>query len=576
MTLNQNLSESTRGLLDLARAEAERLKHDFVGSEHILLALTGNPSERLTLLLSRSEVDGPALRSQVEATVKPGESEIPAADLSIRSGAKKVLDLATVEARNLGHPSTEPEHVWLALLRERRGSLQQILSAAGANLDRARAEFTRILPGEKKSVTPVPSAPAAPKEKPSLEKAAVEKPATESTRRPRPERTKSAPTSVPAAAQPERTTERAPEPERPRLPPRAAILAHRNPIITWRNVLLLAVPASIVLKVMHAPPLAIFIVACIAVLPLAGYMGEATEHLSHRTGPGLGGLLNATFGNAAELIIAIAALRAGLIDLVKASITGSILGNLLLILGLSLLAASKGRPVIRFNRTAAGMSSAMLALAVVGLVFPAIFHHLHPSENIQELRLSEGVAIILGLTYVCSLVFALKTHNDLFCGEEHDFPGRPWSVGGSVTVLAIATVGVAIESEFLVHSVEAVTATLGLSQTFLGLIIIPFIGNAAEHATAVVVARKGKMDLALNIALGSSTQVALLVAPLLVLAGVLMGQAMNLVFQPFEIAALAMATIVTAIITLDGESHWFEGVQLLAVYAMVAVAAFFM
>jgi Ca2+:H+ antiporter len=326
---------------------------------------------------------------------------------------------------------------------------------------------------------------------------------------------------------------------------------------------------------MHAAPVLIFGIACLAVIPLAGYMGEATEHLSHRTGPAMGGFLNATFGNAAELIIAIAALRAGLVDLVKASITGSILGNLLLILGLALIAGSKGRPVIRFNRTAAGMSAAMLALAVVGLTFPAIFHSLHPTQVTRELYMSEGVAIILGITYVFSLLFALRTHNDLIAGEEHQFPGTPWSIGKAILVLGVATAGVAVESEILVHSVEAVTATLGLSEMFLGLIIIPLIGNAAEHATAVVVARKGKMDLALNIALGSSTQVALLVAPLLVLAGVIMGQNMNLVFQPFEVAAIAMATIVTAIITLDGESHWFEGVQLLAVYAMVAVAAFF-
>ena len=352
-------------------------------------------------------------------------------------------------------------------------------------------------------------------------------------------------------------------------------MAHRNPIFTWRNLLLLAVPASIVLNYMHASPVLIFSIACLAVVPLAGYMGEATEHLSHRTGPAMGGFLNATFGNAAEMIIAIAALRAGLVDLVKASITGSILGNLLLILGLVLIAGSRGRPVIRFNRTAAGMSAAMLALAVVGLTFPAIFHSLHPFEVTRELYMSEGVSVILGVTYVFSLLFALKTHNDLFAGEEHEFPGKLWSIGKAMLVLAVATAGVAVESEILVHSVEAVTATLGLSEVFLGLIVIPIIGNAAEHATAVVVARKGKMDLALNIALGSSTQVALLVAPLLVLTGVILGQNMNLVFQPFEVAAIAMATIVTAIITLDGESHWFEGVQLLAVYAMVAVAAFF-
>ncbi|MEO8295280.1 MAG: calcium/proton exchanger [Gemmatimonadota bacterium] len=558
MTLNQNLSGDTRDLVENARLEAARLQHDFVGSEHLLLALLGQPSERFGLLLSRTEIDPAALQTLILAGVKPGDSEIPAGELGIRSGAKKVLDLALVESKNLGHPAAEPEHVWLALLRERRGALQQTLLAAGANLDRARAELVRIMPGEKKPV-PDPAVQATP---------VRERPPVEAPRRPaRSERPKPAPAPI--------VEHRTPEVDPPRQPPRPAILAHRNPIFTWRNVGLLAVPASIVLKMVHAPDAAIFAVACLGVLPLAAYMGEATEHLSHRTGPGIGGLLNATFGNAAELIIAIVALQAGLIDLVKASITGSILGNLLLILGLSIIAGSRDRPVIRFNRAAAGMSAAMLSLAVVGLVFPAIFHQLHPREAAQELWLSEGFAVILGLTYVCSLIFALKTHNDLFVGDEHEFPGRPWGITKSISILAVATVGVAIESELLVHSVESVTATFGLSQTFLGLIIIPFIGNAAEHATAVLVARKGKMDLALNIALGSSTQVALLVAPLLVFAGLFIGTGMNLVFRPFEIAAIAMATIVTAIITLDGESHWFEGVQLLAVYAMVAVAAFF-
>jgi Ca2+:H+ antiporter len=466
-----------------------------------------------------------------------------------------LLDQAAGESRQQGQPMVEPEHVWLALLRERRGVVQQVLSASGANLDRARSLLAPP-PAEKKTIpSPVPAQPAPPKTRASAE----------TGRRSRGERQRPAP----APSVPE---ERGPS---PRPAPRPAILAHRNPIITWRNILLLAVPASIVLNYMHAPSLLVFAAACLAVLPLAGYMGEATEHLSHRTGPAMGGFLNATFGNAAELIIAIAALRAGLVELVKASITGSILGNLLLILGLSLIAGSTGRPVVRFNRTAAGMSAAMLALAVAGLVFPAIFHSLHPRESLQELRLSEGVAIILGITYLCSLLFALKTHNNLFAGEEHELPGTPWSIGKAIAVLGLATAGVAVESEILVHTVEAVTATLGLSQMFLGLIVIPIIGNAAEHATAVVVARKGKMDLALNIALGSSTQVALLVAPLLVLAGVILGQQMDLVFLPFEVAAIGMATIVTAIITLDGESHWFEGVQLLAVYAMVGVAAFF-
>jgi Ca2+:H+ antiporter len=278
------------------------------------------------------------------------------------------------------------------------------------------------------------------------------------------------------------------------------------------------------------------------------------------------------------LIIALVALRAGLVDLVKASITGSILGNLLLILGLSLLVGGLRRNELRFNRANAGMSAGMLSLAVVALVLPALFHTLHPESaaRLSELRMSESVALILLVTYGLSLVFTLRTHRCLFWSESHHMEGPIWSWRKAALILGLATVGVAIESEILVHAATEATRTVGLTQTFLGLIVVPIIGNAAEHATAVVVARKGQMDLALQIALGSSTQVALLVAPILVFAGVLLGQDMNLVFTPFEVLALGLATGVTAIITLDGESHWFEGVQLLAVYGMMAVGAFFL
>ncbi|MBA2627166.1 MAG: calcium/proton exchanger [Gemmatimonadales bacterium] len=327
---------------------------------------------------------------------------------------------------------------------------------------------------------------------------------------------------------------------------------------------------------LHLAPWIIFVLSCLAVLPLAGYMGDATEHLSARTGPTIGGLLNATFGNAAELIIAIVALQAGMVDLVKASITGSIIGNLLLILGLSLVAGGLRTPELRFNRTSAGMSATMLAAAVVGLVFPALFHATHSGPlRVTELRLSEGVAVILIATYACSLLFSLKTHKYVVASEPHPLDGPAWSVGRAVLVLALATAGIAVMSEILVGATRGVTASLPVTEIFLGLIVIPLIGNAAEHATAIMVARKGQIDLALQIALGSSTQIALLVAPVLVFIGVMMGRNMNLVFTPFEVMAVGLATVVTAISTLDGESHWFEGVQLLAVYAMVAVAAFF-
>jgi Ca2+:H+ antiporter len=358
-----------------------------------------------------------------------------------------------------------------------------------------------------------------------------------------------------------------------------AIAGHSGRRVPVRLLLLVALPVSVLLeRVFHASALAIFVTACIGVLPLAGYMGEATEHLAHRTGPTIGGLLNATFGNAAELIIAIVGLQAGLVGLVKASISGSILGNLLLIMGLSLVAGGVNKSELRFNRTSAGMSAGMLSLAIVALVLPALFHALHPESaaRLSELRMSEAVGFILLVTYGLSLLFTLKTHRCLFWSEAHSLEGPTWGVGKAVAVLGLATLGMAIESELLVHAAIQATHTLGLTETFLGLIIIPIIGNAAEHATAIVVARKGKMDLALQIALGSSTQVALLVAPILVFAGVLLGQEMNLVFTPFEVMALGLATLVTAIITLDGESHWFEGVQLLAVYGMIAVGAFFL
>jgi Ca2+:H+ antiporter len=377
----------------------------------------------------------------------------------------------------------------------------------------------------------------------------------------------------------ERASEAVYHPARAGVPNPPAGGSARRRRLSWRELLLLAVPASILLQyVFHAPALAVFVTACLGVLPLAGYMGEATEHLAHRTGPTIGGLLNATFGNAAELIISIVALRAGLVSLVKASITGSILGNLLLILGLAFVIGGARRSELRFNRTSAGMSAGMLTLAVVALVLPALFHSVHPeaAARMSELRMSEAVALILILTYGFSLLFSLKTHRRLLGTESAPTEGPSWSVKKATVVLALATVGVAIESELLVHAVSEAGHTLGLTEVFLGLIIIPIIGNAAEHATAVVVAGKGKIDLALQIALGSSTQIALLVAPLLVFCGVLMGQDMNLVFTPFEVMALGLATIVTAIITLDGESHWFEGVQLLAVYGMVAVGAYFL
>ena len=359
----------------------------------------------------------------------------------------------------------------------------------------------------------------------------------------------------------------------------------RESLLNWRNVLLLAVPASIVLQYLHAPAWVLFTISCIAVLPLAGYMGEATEHLAARSGPAVGGLLNATFGNAAELIIAIAALRVGLVDLVKASITGSILGNLLLILGLSLVAGGFSRPILRFNRTAVGMSAGMLALAVTGMVFPAVIHFLHGSEGRGAGR---AAAVGGGRRHpdphlsVLAVVLAADPQTVAFRRSSPD--------GGSAMERRLCRRG-AGQSLPLAWPwnrrswsmpTEHVTQEYSfISETFLGLIIIPIIGNAAEHATAVVVARKGQIDLALQIALGSSTQVALLIAPAPGLSGIGTRPACcGTVHEPglqlrCEVVAVFLATLLSAIITLDGESHWFEGVQLLALYAMMAVAVFF-
>jgi Ca2+:H+ antiporter len=347
--------------------------------------------------------------------------------------------------------------------------------------------------------------------------------------------------------------------------------------VSWLRWLLLAAPASWILAALHGPAPAVFAAAALSVVPLAAELGEATETLARRAGPAVGGLLNATFGNAAELILGVVALRAGLLDLVKASLAGSILGNLLLILGLSLLAGGVQRPTLTFNRTAAATNGAMLLLAVLGLVVPALFAATHPAATTATaLHLSEGVAVVLGVTYLAGLVFSLVTHRQLFAAVDQAST-RALTGGGAraVALLGGVTILVVVESEILVRATERLVSQLGVSEFFLGLIVIPLIGNAAEHATAVVAARRGETDLALAVALGSSTQVALFVAPLLVLAGVVVGVPMHLVFSAFEVVALGFAALIVTVISLDGESHWFEGAQLLAVYAILAVAAWF-
>ena len=558
-------------ILEAARAAARAANHAFVGTEHLLAAALAVP-------------DSPAARALTEAgAATEGLAEellagLPAAapDAEGPPPLSRFAERALADAEKAGGDLTA------VLLRAPRGKIASVIARRGGKLHELRKALEpsrEHLPAEPKPTAHKPKEP-----KPREPKAQEPKPRREREREPSPRREAPAPKPAPKSDVSRLASDPVPEKGERRLPPHLDRSRRRagTKRFPWSLLLLLAVPASVVLNLQHASPLLIFVTACIGVLPLAGLMGHATEQIAERTGPTIGGLMNATFGNAAELIIAIVALRAGLVDLVKASITGSILGNLLLILGLSFIAGGLKTPILRFNRTSAGMSAAMLALAVAGLAFPAVFHAITPGTEAarlasSELRMSEAVAIILAITYGLSLLFSLHTHKSVFSPDPAETPGgAEWSMFKSIGVLALATAGVVVESEILVHAVEGVTASLGLSQVFLGLIVIPVIGNAAEHASAVVLARKGKTDLSLQIALGSSTQVALLVAPILILAGVLLGQPMNLVFSTFEVIALAVATIVISIITLDGESHWFEGVQLLALYAMVGAAAYFL
>src|SRR3954454_22544720 len=351
----------------------------------------------------------------------------------------------------------------------------------------------------------------------------------------------------------------------------------RNPL----NLLLLLIPLALLARVLDWPPLAICILSGLAIVPLAKWMGTATEELSFHVGPGLGGLLNATFGNATELIIAIFALRAGLIDVVKASITGSIVGNLLFVLGLSLFLGGLQRDKQEFNRTAASASSAQLTLAVIGLIIPAAFYFtlttpITERREFLELELSFVVAGLLILSYVLGLIFSLRTHRHLYSGEDEEaMHGATWSVRKSVGVLLAATVGVAVMSETLVASLEAAVHVLGWSELFVGAILIPVIGNAAELLTAVTVAMKNKMDLTFGIAVGSSTQIALFVAPVLVFVSLFFSERMNLLFNPFELVVIGLAVLIVNLISNDGESNWYEGAQLLLAYAIAGIAFFF-
>ena len=344
------------------------------------------------------------------------------------------------------------------------------------------------------------------------------------------------------------------------------------------NVLLLAIPAAVVLHYTHADPLLVFAMAALAIIPMAGVLGETTEALAAHTGPTLGGLLNATMGNATELIIAFFALRAGHLEVVKASLSGSIIGNILLVLGLSLVAGGIGRERQTFSRNIAGINSTMLFIAVAGLVMPAVYDltvfGTLTHEDPSVLKLSLWTAVVLIVIYLVSFLFTMKTHKALFMMQDEEaIPGM--TVRSAVTGLTLSTLIIAYFSEMMVSEIEHVTKTLGITELFMGVIVVAIIGNAAEHSTAILMARRNKMDLAMTIAVGSSTQIALFVAPVLVFLSWMIDRPMSLVFNGFEIAAVILSVIIVEMISSDGESTWFEGAQLLAVYVILGIAFFF-
>ncbi|CEO21509.1 calcium/proton exchanger [Paraclostridium sordellii] len=339
--------------------------------------------------------------------------------------------------------------------------------------------------------------------------------------------------------------------------------------------LLIFIPISIIGEFMHLPPTVMFVLAALSIIPLAGLMGEATEEISFYTGPKIGGFLNATFGNATELIISFFALKAGLFDVVKASIAGSVIGNILLVLGASMLFGGLKHKNQTFNKKVIEVSSSMLLFAVIGLCIPAIFTHTIDPKllNTRYEGLSIVVAIIMFAIYILSLVFSFFTHKDIYSIDHEEEGSAKWSLKKSIIILAIATILIAIESEFLVSRVDSITATLGLSEFFVGIILIPIIGNAAEHSTAIVMAMKNKMDVSVEIAVGSSLQIILFVAPVLIFLSLLFTP-MSIVFNQFELVSLIVSVLIVNRVASDGESNWLEGVQLLSVYLIIAAGFF--
>jgi calcium/proton exchanger (cax) len=339
--------------------------------------------------------------------------------------------------------------------------------------------------------------------------------------------------------------------------------------------LLVFIPVSLLAEFLHFSQPLIFIFSALAIIPLAGVMGESTEAISHYAGNRIGGFLNATFGNATELIIAFFAMKAGLFDVVKASIAGSVIGNILLVLGLSMFIGGIKYKTQYFSQKVINVTASMLTFAVIGLTIPAVFTNTVASELLTTRYegLSVVVAVIMFIIYILSLVFSFFTHKDLYAVEASEEETPEWSLKKSIIILVIATVFIGIESEIFVGTVEPMTKVMGLSEFFVGIIILPIIGNAAEHSTAVIMALKNKMNVAIEIALGSSLQIILFVTPVLIFLS-LMFSPMSIVFNAFELVALIFSVIIANRVASDGESNWLEGVQLIAAYIILAASFF--
>jgi Ca2+:H+ antiporter len=345
-------------------------------------------------------------------------------------------------------------------------------------------------------------------------------------------------------------------------------------------MLLVLVPVALGLRWFAANDVLVFLASALAIVPLAGLIGHSTEQVARYVGPSLGGFLNATFGNAAELIIAVLALREGLVEVVKASLTGSLLGNLLLVLGAAMLVGGWGRERQQFNRTQAGASGGLLLLAVGALLMPDIYaetvNDAQPVQAPEILTISVLVSIVMLGSYAASLLFSLKTHRPVFGGGAHESSDPPeLKQHDALLLLFVATVLTAIAAEVLVGSIEHAAMTLGLSDLFVGAVVVAIVGNAAEHFSAVLFARRDHMDLAVGIALGSASQVGLLVGPMAVLVSLLVGHPLALVFDHFELGAILLAVLGVCFLSLDGESNWFEGVLLLGIYCVIAIIFFF-